>query len=781
MTDEKTICLCLIVKNEEKTFPRLIESCKEIIDYWVICDTGSTDDTMKVIKKELDGIPGEFFEEPFLDFGHNRTLLVERARDKADYLLLMDADMIVQVGKGFNKAILDAESYMIRYTGNIDFAQPLLVSGHKEWRYEGYTHEYITTKGKYTQGTCPLMIIHKADGGSRDDKYERDVELCKLEITNYPQRIRPHFYLAMSLQNLGRHKEAIEAYQERIKRGGWNEEIYYSLYQIGMSLYASEDKPSAILQFLEAYDARPTRFEALFMIGQIHREMKKYSIAKMFFEKMVKQPYPKNDILFIHKAQHDYLVDFELGICNYWLGDYKEAEKHSRKLFNRNDIDQSIIDQNKKNFTFIRNKIKHEKTGKNDIVYASMYTHGTSYEDEVEVLKASLAKHGLFHEIMGIRPQGSWVKNTQQKPTVILDIMHRTNKDVVWIDADAEILEYPSWLETVQGDISYYTIVSRGEMLTGTVFFRNNQKIWDFLKRWEQANKISNQPDAVVFQSIMATDKYLDKTPMPAEYVKIFDSHEMGDKKPVIIHNQASRRFKLEVNTGLSPDNLIFTLFNKAMNGQDTCAVIGNGPYSTDLSKEIDNSFVMRCNNFVIGEGYEKIGSRIDLNMSSMFHEILPIKKVDYPILACLPLSETLYQKYTDAKEMHKHWENNASTCMGLGNIVWTYSDGDDYAKLFSEVAAKIDAFPTVGMMAIATARKLGFKKIILTGFTFFTSPVSHYWKKERKTPSIHHDVKSEMQLVQFWIDNDDIEYVLDDTMKKTMFNYETAKHQPTQ
>ncbi len=217
------------------------------------------------------------------------------------------------------------------------------------------------------------------------------------------------------------------------------------------------------------------------------------------------------------------------------------------------------------------------------------------------------------------------------------------------------------------------------------------------------------------------------------------------------------------------------------MNGQDTCAVIGNGPYSTDLSKEIDNSFVMRCNNFVIGEGYEKIGSRIDLNMSSMFHEILPIKKVDYPILACLPLSETLYQKYTDAKEMHKHWENNASTCMGLGNIVWTYSDGDDYAKLFSEVAAKIDAFPTVGMMAIATARKLGFKKIILTGFTFFTSPVSHYWKKERKTPSIHHDVKSEMQLVQFWIDNDDIEYVLDDTMKKTMFNYETAKHQPTQ
>ena len=50
---KKTICLNMIVKNESPVIERCLASVKKLIDYWVICDTGSTDGTQKLIQKVL--------------------------------------------------------------------------------------------------------------------------------------------------------------------------------------------------------------------------------------------------------------------------------------------------------------------------------------------------------------------------------------------------------------------------------------------------------------------------------------------------------------------------------------------------------------------------------------------------------------------------------------------------------------------------------------------------------------------------------------------------------
>jgi len=782
MANDKTICLCVIVKNEEKTLPRLIKSCKHILDYWIIIDTGSTDKTIEVIHRDLKGVDGELHESEFINFGHNRTELVQKAKGKADYLLLMDADMIVNIDAKFDKAVLDADMYQIRYTGIIDFAQPLFVSGTKNWYYEGYTHEYLNTKEPFNQTfLAELTVTHKADGGTRSDKYTRDVELLEQEIKDKPHSMRPHFYLAQTLQNLKEYEKSIESYQNRLKFGGWQEEVYYSLYQIGVNLYNLKDYDSAILQFAEAYNLRPIRFEALFMAGLIYRERKKYSMAKIYFEKIVKMPYPKDDILFIHRIQYDYLADFELGICNYWIGNYKDAEKHAKKVLNRKDVDTAVKTQNEQNYKFIKEKLALKKAKKNDIYFVSMYTEGTPYQEESKILQNSFKKFNIPHEIYGVKPQGSWVKNTHLKPSLILDAMQKHNKDIIWVDCDAEILQEPSWFNHINCDIAYHTIMPRKEMLTGTVYFKNCGRIKDFLQRWHSLNAVSKLPDAMNFQALMERENFLRIEDMPPEYVKIFDSKEMGNGQPVIIHNQASRRFKQIVNTGKDPDNLIYTLFDHLKNGQESCAVIGNGPFKSDLSTEIDTSFVMRCNNFKIGPGYEKIGERVDINISSLYHEIMPTDKVDYPIFGILPISDVLYQKYTDAKEMHVHWRKNSSEAIDRGNTVWTYNEKDDFGRLFIEIASKIDAFPTVGIMGIAAARELGYKKIILSGFTFFQTSQSHYWTDKKVIPSTHHNIPAERKLLQHWIDNDDIEYVLDEVLKENLYQDETVGRNATQ
>ena len=70
-----TICLNMIVKNESKIITRMLDSVYKIIDYWVICDTGSTDNTRNIIinyfkEKQING---ELIEEPWQNFGYNRT------------------------------------------------------------------------------------------------------------------------------------------------------------------------------------------------------------------------------------------------------------------------------------------------------------------------------------------------------------------------------------------------------------------------------------------------------------------------------------------------------------------------------------------------------------------------------------------------------------------------------------------------------------------------------------------------------------------------------------
>ncbi len=85
------ICLNMIVKNESKIILRLLETVTPLIDSYCICDTGSTDNTIELIRNycESNKIPGKIIEEPFRDFGYNRTHALKGCNDMdaADYIL----------------------------------------------------------------------------------------------------------------------------------------------------------------------------------------------------------------------------------------------------------------------------------------------------------------------------------------------------------------------------------------------------------------------------------------------------------------------------------------------------------------------------------------------------------------------------------------------------------------------------------------------------------------------------------------------------------------------
>ena len=77
------ICLNMIVKDDSTDI--IVNTLSNIsnsdtnITYWVICDTGSTDNTASFNKKFFKdkNIKGECIHEPWKDFAYNRTKALE--------------------------------------------------------------------------------------------------------------------------------------------------------------------------------------------------------------------------------------------------------------------------------------------------------------------------------------------------------------------------------------------------------------------------------------------------------------------------------------------------------------------------------------------------------------------------------------------------------------------------------------------------------------------------------------------------------------------------------
>jgi tetratricopeptide (TPR) repeat protein len=331
----QTIGLCMIVRNEEAVLERCLRSVLGLIHTWVICDTGSTDGTRSLIGSVLADLPGTLHERPWVNFGHNRTELMELAAKTADYLLLIDADMTVHVRAPLTS--LSADAYLLRETGELDFAVPRLVRGDRQWRYEGSTHEYLATEGQFRQEQLDeLLIEHHADGSSRAEKLLRDLALLKGDLARDPDDKRAVFYLAQTLRDLGKPEPAIRYYRRRVELGGWDEEVFYANLQEGI-LSARADLGSGVAVLLEAWERRPSRAEPLYELAHAYRQQKRFELARLFAARGLEIPYP-DDILFIHRPVYEWGLRLEHALAAEGLGRLEEARADLLDLLRNADL-----------------------------------------------------------------------------------------------------------------------------------------------------------------------------------------------------------------------------------------------------------------------------------------------------------------------------------------------------------------------------------------------------------------------------------------------------------
>ena len=228
---ETTICLMMIVKNESKVIERCLSSVKDIIDYWVISDTGSTDGTQDIIKNffEKQNIKGELHENSWRDFAYNRSIVCKLAQDKADYLITLDADEIFKYDDDFKISKLTCDAYYIMTrNGPIEYTRMQLVSNRLKWYYKDILHEYIHSDTKIESIDLLRGIYnHPSPDGARSadpNKYRKDALVLERGLLDEPDNIRYRFYLAQSYRDCNDYDNAIKNYKIRADAYGFDEE-----------------------------------------------------------------------------------------------------------------------------------------------------------------------------------------------------------------------------------------------------------------------------------------------------------------------------------------------------------------------------------------------------------------------------------------------------------------------------------------------------------------------------------------------------------------------------
>jgi len=252
MDSKNDICLNMIVKNESHIIEKtLLNLCSYInFSYWVICDTGSEDNTIDIIKDFFNkkNIPGEIHCHEWKDFGHNRTLALEAAFNKTDYLLIFDADDCIVGDLKIPK--LTNDSYRLFFgSDNFKYVRSVIINNRKKWKFKGVLHEFLVSLEKDNSGQTleGLYFIKSGKEGSRNknpNKYLDDAILLKsridlLESSNnedYEDRDllpRYTFYCANSFKDCGDVDNAILYYKKVFDHDTWDQEKYISALNMG--------------------------------------------------------------------------------------------------------------------------------------------------------------------------------------------------------------------------------------------------------------------------------------------------------------------------------------------------------------------------------------------------------------------------------------------------------------------------------------------------------------------------------------------------------------------
>lgn len=330
-----TCGLCMIVKNEENTLGRCLESVKNLFDEIIIVDTGSQDGTEDIARRYTDKV----FHFPWTDdFSKARNYAFSLA--STDYAVWLDADDIIppESFSDWENLILSLDKempdmvYLPYNVGFDDGGQPILTFERERLirlgiglAFSGAVHEAISPKGKIIHRPAAVSHLGKEN---RDSK--RNIRIFqKLLESGTELSSRDKYYYARELGYAGRLKEAELFYTLCLEdTEAWIENRISACIELGNLCLSENRKERALQYYLKSLELSPPRSDVCCRLGQLFMEKGNYEQAKFWYE-LAPVVHKSVGLSFVPKDYGGYIPYLQLTVIADRMGNTKLAKKYN--------------------------------------------------------------------------------------------------------------------------------------------------------------------------------------------------------------------------------------------------------------------------------------------------------------------------------------------------------------------------------------------------------------------------------------------------------------------
>ncbi len=282
------ISVCMIGKNEEKNICDCLSSIPNEFFEIIFVDTGSTDQTKRLVQKYTTKI----YDFPWInDFSAARNFSIQKASN--DWILILDCDEIItHISFPEIKTFLSSEETAVGivFRNNLTEEQNSVNHSYefikrlfhrKYYHYEGPIHEQlvpILTNTKMNTSNIPLELLHTGYLGTikeRTEKAERNLLLLKKELEANPNSPYTLFQIGQSYYFIEEYKQAVTYFAKALSFDVDPNAQYVKILIIsyGYALSYLEKIEDAIIICEEIYSYFENFADFIFLCGYLYMKI----------------------------------------------------------------------------------------------------------------------------------------------------------------------------------------------------------------------------------------------------------------------------------------------------------------------------------------------------------------------------------------------------------------------------------------------------------------------------------------------------------------------------
>ena len=331
-----TISLCMIVRDEEQTLARCLDSVSSLADEIIVTDTGSTDRTREIAARYGKVVDFVWCD----DFSAARNFSFAQATQ--EFILWLDADDVIEQADRERFAALKAgldgttDVVLLPYHTAVDgdgrpvytYYRERLLRRAAGFQWEGAVHECITPRGRVQYGEA--AVTHRKEKAADSGRNLRIYEAKRARGEAFSAR--EQFYYARELQAHGQYEQAVQAFQAFLDRpDGWVENRIEACGNLADCLRALGQPAQARQALVRAFAEDSPRGETCCALAALELELGRPMQAKFWYETALRAVCDARRGGFVRPACYGYVPCLGLCVCCDKLGRRAEAAEWNER------------------------------------------------------------------------------------------------------------------------------------------------------------------------------------------------------------------------------------------------------------------------------------------------------------------------------------------------------------------------------------------------------------------------------------------------------------------